>query len=163
MKDFWDELRIIPLMAWPVALLLTIAVFALFFLMPQRVAPMSRGEIALFIWGALIFFCYVMLIVYINVDARRRGMRHVMWTLLTIFIPYFIGAILYFVLREPLMISCPKCGLRCKSVFVFCPECGAGLSPSCPACKRPVIPNWHLCAYCGTVLNQESGDPMLQS
>jgi hypothetical protein len=79
-------------------------------------------------------------------------MRHVMWTLLTIFIPYFIGAILYFVLRDPLLVPCPKCTAQCRSNFVYCPKCGAELSPSCSECKRAVEPNWNRCAYCGKQL-----------
>jgi len=104
----------------------------------------------------------VVLIGYVNADARRRGMRHIMWTLLTIFIPYGVGAVLYFVLRDPMLISCPKCNTRCRAIFVFCPQCGTELSPSCPACKRAVEPTWHRCAYCGRELERTS-DPMVQS
>ena len=45
---------------------------------------------------------YTLLIGYIYGDARRRGMRYVMWTLLAIFLFNGIGIILYFILREPL-------------------------------------------------------------
>jgi hypothetical protein len=156
MKSFWDELRIIPRIVWPLALLASLGVASLFFKMPHPM-PMDRMGIALVIWGALFFFFYLIVIVYINMDTRRRGMRHVMWTLLAIFIPYFIGAILYFVLRDPLLISCPKCGTSGKSLFVFCPQCGMDLIPSCPQCKRAVEPTWHRCAYCGKILEtQES-------
>jgi hypothetical protein len=53
---------------------------------------------------------FVLLIGYVNGDARRRGMRYVLWTLLAIFIPNAIGIILYFVLRDPLMRVCQQCG-----------------------------------------------------
>ena len=53
---------------------------------------------------------YALLIGYVYGDARRRGMRYVMWTLLAIFLFNGIGIILYFILREPLMVYCSRCG-----------------------------------------------------
>ena len=162
MRYFMNELRIIPRIVWPIALLIAGGMTLMFFLMP-RGPKLGRVETAFVLWGMLFLFAWVVLIGYIHADARRRGMRYIMWTLLTIFIPYGIGAILYFVLRDPLLVSCPKCGARCRSVFVFCPQCGEGLNPSCPACKRAVEPGWNRCAYCGKELDLQSTDPMIQS
>ncbi len=155
MKYFLDELRIIPRIVWLIALLVAGGTFTLFYRMP-RFGGLGRVEAAFLIWGTLIFFAWVALIGYIFADARRRGMRYIMWTLLSIFIPYFIGAILYFVLRDPLLIQCPHCSISCRSTYVFCPGCGAELSPSCPACKRAVEPRWNRCAYCGKELLEET-------
>ena len=154
MKFFLDELRIVPRIVWLAALLVAGGMSALFLRVP-RIAPLGKIETAFLAWGALIFFGWVVLIGYIYADARRRGMRYIMWTLLSIFIPYFIGAILYFVLRDPLLIACPSCGINCRTTYVFCPGCGAELSPSCPACKRAVEPRWNRCAYCGKELLEE--------
>ena len=164
MTLFFRELRIVPRVVWPIALLIT-GISIWFFLFRPRSPGMpglTRLETAFFLWGALFLFAWVVLIGYIFADARRRGMRHVMWTLLTIFIPYFIGAILYFVLRDPLLVACPKCGARGRSIFVFCPHCGSELALSCPACKRAVEPGWHLCAYCGTQLTVGVGPAQKQ-
>jgi hypothetical protein len=153
MKSFCNELRIVPRIVWPIALLIAGGMCFLFFRTPRAgFPPLSPTEIAFLGWGALIFFAWVIMIGYVYADSRRRGMRHIMWTLLTVFIPYFIGAILYFVLRDPLLVPCPKCSVNCRSTFVFCPKCGAELSPSCPVCKRAVEPNWNSCAYCGKEL-----------
>jgi len=153
MKSFCNELRIVPRIVWPIALLIAGGMCFLFFRTPRAgFPPLSPTEIAFLGWGALIFFAWVIMIGYVYADSRRRGMRHIMWTLLTVFIPYFIGAILYFVLRDPLLVPCPKCFGNCRSTFVFCPKCGAELSPSCPACKRAVEPSWNRCAYCGKEL-----------
>jgi hypothetical protein len=157
MSFFLKELRIVPKIVWPIALLVA-GISVWFFLLRPRspgMPQLGRFETALFIWGSLFIFAWVVLIGYIFADARRRGMRQILWTLLAIFVPNFIGAILYFFLRDPLLISCPSCGGRCRSTFVFCPLCGSELAPSCPACKRSVEPGWHLCAYCGTPLNAE--------
>lgn len=161
MKDFLSELRIISRWVWPIALLFAGAVPAVFVL-NQHGPSFSRFETGFLLWGALLSFAWVALIGYINADARRRGMRYVMWTLLAIFIPYGVGALLYFVLRDPLLISCTKCNFRCRSIFVFCPQCGAELAPSCPECKRAVESDWHRCAYCGRTIEKTS-DSMLQS
>src|SRR5712691_5230109 len=53
---------------------------------------------------------YALLAGYVYGDARRRGMRYVLWTLLAIFLFNGIGIILYFILREPLLGYCSKCG-----------------------------------------------------
>ena len=77
-----------------------------------------------------------------------------MWTLLAIFIPYGIGAMLYFVLRDPMLVACPKCGVEGRASFVFCPKCGSALTHSCPVCKRAVEAGWNRCAFCGKELEQ---------
>ena len=89
---------------------------------------------------------------YVYGDARRRGMRHVMWTLLAIFIPNAIGVILYFIFREPLPLLCPSCGAGARRSFAFCPECGQALQNACPACRKAVETQWVNCAYCGVRL-----------
>ena len=95
---------------------------------------------------------YILLIGYIAGDARRRGMRPVLWVLLAIFIPNAIGIILYFILREPLLQQCPKCGAGSKASFTFCSVCGEALVKMCPACQGVVQPGWSHCAKCGVAL-----------
>ena len=166
MSRFSEELRIIPRIAWVIAVLAYLGLVVVVIFATRHDPKMQAWPS----WGLamfrglmpLVLIPYVALIGYVNADARRRGMRYIMWTLLAMFIPNAIGFILYFVLREPILISCPKCDARCRSIFVFCPQCGAELAPSCPACKRAVEPTWHRCAYCGKELEKTS-DPMLQS
>jgi hypothetical protein len=167
MKYLWNEIRIISSVAWPIALVCSAALFALMmFVMMPNDSNMSKwpflGRILVSAWSALFTFISVALIGYINADARRRGMHHVMWTLLAIFVPYGIGIILYFVLRTPLLLLCSKCGATGRSGFIFCPECGAELSLSCPACKRAVGSDWKRCAYCGRELGNRASERSLQ-
>lgn len=93
--------------------------------------------------------CYVLLVAYINRDAARRGMHAVLWTLLAFFVPYLIGMIIYFLLREPLPTRCPQCGMVVNSRFNYCPNCRSNLRPACPECKREVQPGDRYCPYCG--------------
>jgi hypothetical protein len=151
---FLDELKIIPGVAWLIDLLLAGGILLLMFVnLPQL--PLGDAEILFIACILLCIFACVLLIGYINMDARRRSMNHVMWTLLSIFIPYGIGIMLYFVLRDPKMISCPRCSVPGRPGYAFCPQCGADMAPSCPACKRTIELGWNRCAHCGTELSPQ--------
>jgi hypothetical protein len=81
---------------------------------------------------------FALVVAYIHAAAKRRAMRHAMWTWLSIPIPNAIGVIHYFIYREPLM--------------RVCAQCGATLQPACPSCRKAVEPGWANCAYCGARL-----------
>ena len=157
MSRFTKELRVIPGAAWIVAwfayFCLTVPVF--FFVAPTdpEVGKWPRWGQALLIYGTFLFqVAWVALIGYIYGDAKRRQMRYVLWTLLSILTPYAIGMILYFILRDPLPKPCPGCGHVEKGKFPFCPHCGTLLQSTCPKCDKPVEPTWVNCAYCGQQL-----------
>src|SRR5215213_7903850 len=102
-------------MAWVIAALGSIATAVCILLFVYAVGedasrwpPIAK---VLFATGLpLIVFFYLLLAGYVYNDARRRGMRHVMWTLLAIFVPNAIGFILYFIMRDPLQNPCSSCG-----------------------------------------------------
>ena len=82
---------------------------------------------------------YVLLVGYVYGDSRRRGMNHVLWTLLAIFIPNAIGIILYFILREPVPLPCPACrdaGPQGPRVLLELRRGGAGRVRAVPAADR---------------------------
>lgn len=95
---------------------------------------------------------FTLLVGYVWADARRRGMNHVLWTLLAIFIPNAIGIILYFILRNPLPAPCPACGTSTQRSHAFCPSCGAGVRVACAQCRQPIEAGWRVCPRCGTPL-----------
>jgi hypothetical protein len=143
------ELKNIPGLALLIALLLIVSVPLLILILP------SCGAFEMLFITCIFLIALVLIVGYIYRDAQRRGMRHVMWTLLSIFMPYGTGIILYFLLRDPKMIPCPKCGTPARGTHVFCTQCGADLSPFCPACKRAVELDWNRCAHCGTDLSAQ--------
>jgi hypothetical protein len=159
MQRFSDEVAIISPIAWIIAGMLWAGLFCvLFFVALPSDHQMSHwpvaGRFAFSIWPGLLVAGAVLLVGYINADAKRRGMRYVMWTLLALLLPNAIGIILYFVFRDPVLARCGKCGAQGRVNFAFCPQCGTQLSPACPACKRSVEPDWRSCPYCGNTLTR---------
>ena len=157
MSGFRNELRVIPRIAWIIGWAIYLALSTLVFtvLLPgdreMRMWP-PIGKL-LFSFGIpLVLLASVLFAGYIYGDAKRRGMRYVMWTLLAIFIPDGIGIILYFILRSPMPKACPGCAQQVPAGFTFCPHCGTALQPTCPNCGRGVERGWANCPACGTKL-----------
>ena len=96
----------------------------------------------------ILIACVVLLIGYVNQDAKRRNMNRTLWTLLVMFIPNAIGFILYFLLRQPATVPCPQCGTLMQPSFNFCPNCKYNLHPTCPGCQHAVNPGDKYCPYC---------------
>jgi len=93
---------------------------------------------------------------YIWADAKRRGMSPVLWVLVALLVPYLIGAILYFVIREPLPLNCPQCGRAVNPHFNFCPGCQFNLRPNCSQCRRAIRAGDRFCPHCGAALEAEA-------
>jgi predicted RNA-binding Zn-ribbon protein involved in translation (DUF1610 family) len=143
--------RIIPLPAWIVAGFLFTGLVVGFNVMAMRHHAPPPLHLLITI-GALAAAGYALLVGYIYGDAKRRGMRYVMWTLLAIFLANGIGVILYFVLRDPLPGYCSACGSAMHPGYAYCPRCGANMLPACGNCRRVSQAGWSHCAYCGTKL-----------
>jgi len=161
MSRFGQELRVIPRAAWitgfAIYAAMTIPLF--FFVIPSdpEMGKWPEWGQALFVFGfCLVVVPIIALIGYVYGDAKRRGMRYVMWTLLAIFIPDAIGVILYFVLRDPMPRPCPGCKAAVKHGFTFCPHCGSAVQPTCPNCGKGVEFGWMNCPHCGTRLPSQT-------
>jgi hypothetical protein len=141
---------VIPPVAWGIAGTVFVLGFLLvnvFFLRQNRAPVPVRILVPVFV--PLIFAAYVVAVGYVYGDARRRGMRYVMWTLLAIFVPNGIGIILYFILRDPMPVYCSRCGHPMHADFAFCPGCGSTILPACQGCHKTLSPGWTHCAWCG--------------
>ncbi len=156
-SGFWAELRVIPVPARIIAgfayLGLCLVLIMVINLHPDDWRNWNDVEKILFAALIPLFLSVLVLLIgYVNGDAKRRGMRRVVWTLLAIFVPNALGIILYFLLRDPLPSTCPGCGNRVGGAYSFCPQCGTVLAPACPNCRRAVERTWTNCAFCGTKL-----------
>lgn len=149
MSQFRDELSLIPRGAWITAVVIG-------FLLAVGVGAAiwnNAVDIAIFILPvAVMLEVYILLVGYVYGDARRRGMRYAVWTLIAIFVPNAIGILLYFLLRDPLRRPCPSCGVGCKTGQAYCPHCGFALRPICRECKRPLEESWRNCPHCGVAI-----------
>jgi hypothetical protein len=152
------EIRIIPAWAWVLAAITFIGSQVAFdILMPREPKHPPGWAIPLFgLLMGLLLSCYLLILGYVNRDAKRRGMSPILWTIVAVFIPNGLGFLLYFVLRQPLRSLCPQCGRAVESGFSFCPRCSYKLSPSCPRCQRVVGVNDVYCPYCGTSLRNQA-------
>jgi len=128
------------------------------FLMPGFAARDSTASLVMLplfflsLVGVAFLGAFVLLVGYVFGDARRRGMNHVLWVLLAIFIPNAIGIILYFILRDPVPVPCPSCATPAKKGHAYCACCGAAVCMACPRCRQPVERGWRNCAHCGAPL-----------
>ena len=154
MSRFRQEMKLVAPGVWVLGAALFLAVAGGTAVMVSQVGSDAEGwpEWAkwLFVAGiSSIVFFYTILVGYVFSDAKRRGMRHVMWTLLVIFIPNAIGFILYFVLRDPVLQGCRSCGAPVNPKFPYCPNCGTPRAQTCPQCHSAIEPGWAHCATCG--------------
>ena len=156
------EIKLIPTWAWilaPAVFLCMQWVFHVLIAADKNPPPLAFRVVFGTIAGVALAF-YVLLIGYVNRDSGRRGMNRTLWTLLVLFIPNGIGFIIYFLIRQPLLLGCPQCGTRVEPGFNFCPKCHFNLTPTCPHCNRPVRPGDAFCPYCGQELKAPAQTPV---
>ncbi|MFN2582815.1 MAG: zinc ribbon domain-containing protein [Candidatus Dormibacteria bacterium] len=128
------------------------------------------------LWLALAF--------YVVRDARRRSPSPLLLVIACVlgFVPPFLGALVYIVLRPPRTIEeerafaieeqaffepgldgtgqtrpCPTCGRDIEQDFIVCPYCRTQFARRCTACDRALRLGWAVCPYCAT----EVGAPPL--
>ena len=76
---------------------------------------------------------------YVYADAKRRGMRPVLWTLIAALFPHLFGFLLYFALRQPMTPRCPKCGQPVTLDQRFCSWCGTPAPVASGAESGPAV------------------------
>lgn len=181
---FWQEFKLVP--RWLVGTVLVLYLIAVAIAVTVNLNPaLNEGvmfppelqghpvaqsfALAGIVTAASSFLAiFILLVGYVNRDAKRRGMNSGLWTFLVIVLwpAYFaIGFIIYFLMRQPLQYHCPQCASLVDARYNFCPNCKCNLHPSCPQCKHEVVESDKYCPYCGQDLRAapESGLPALGS
>jgi len=98
---------------------------------------------------------YMLLIGYVSRDVKRRSMSAALWMLVVVIMPGGIGAVVYFLLRQPILTHCPNCTTELDSSFHFCPQCQFQLAPVCGKCFRGVQITDVYCIQCGHDLAED--------
>jgi hypothetical protein len=151
--DIGSEIGIIPWWAYALAVVVYLGIQLIFHRLawPSESNPPGMAFQVLFpLFIGLIPAFLALLVGYVNRDAGRRGMSRALWTTIVIVVPNGIGFILYFVLRNPLRVLCPKCGTAVDSRVNYCPRCRYSFRPTCPQCKAAVRTGDAFCGACGT-------------
>jgi hypothetical protein len=150
--DLAEEFRLIPTIAKILAVIFFFCMqwlWHVFMLGHEHNPPPFAFRLIMGFFTGMLVAMFTLLIGYVNVDSKRRGMNRTLWTLLVIFIPNAIGFILYFFVRQPLQSPCPKCGSAVQPGFHFCPSCQYRLVPTCDACGFALQPEFRCCPGCG--------------
>jgi Double zinc ribbon len=153
-----EDARLIPV--W--SILASVAAFVLveyyfWLVLPQEHthhAPLGLRIYFNTSWG-LLAAIYFLMIGYVSKDAPRRNMSSRLWMLICFVMPGGIGAVLYFLLRAPLVSRCPACATHVLGDFHFCPQCNYQLTASCGNCYRTVRATDQFCTRCGHELSAD--------
>lgn len=147
-----SELKLLPRWSVAAAVFAFVGMLYVFWvLMPMhRHHPMPLGlRIYLSLSWSALSALYMLMIGYICRDTVRRGMRARLWILICLVLPGGIGAVLYFLLRAPLISLCPSCSTRVQAAYHFCPQCAYQLSASCARCYTGIGLTDRFCIECG--------------
>lgn len=159
-----DQLSLIP--AWSV--ILAIIVFVAIQYLFQGVMPHHRHEMLPmrilmgYSWGTALA-TYVLLIGYVSRDVKRRNMSAGLWMLVVIVMPGGIGAVVYFLLRQPILSRCPHCSTEITSGIHYCPQCQFQVAPVCGRCFRGVQITDVYCTQCGHDLAEDQAPARLRA
>jgi len=159
---FSREFAIIPGVAKVLAVLFFLIMqVCLLGLLPhfEKDIPPMVALVPISIFCGIVMAIVVLMIGYVNADARRRGMNSLLWTLLVIVVPKALGFIAYFMLRKPLVMPCPNCNTPVGADFRFCPKCGYAMTPICVHCGKSIQRDWVVCPYCGRPVPPQPAAP----
>jgi Double zinc ribbon len=113
-------------------------------------------------WGTLVA-SYVLLVGYVSRDVKRRNMQPGLWMLIVLLMPGGIGAVVYFLLRQPVLSRCPHCSTEIAASYHFCPQCQFQMAPVCGQCFRGVEITDVYCKQCGHDLEEDHSPARLRA
>jgi hypothetical protein len=147
-----EDSRLIPV--WSIVLATAAFVFVEYYfwlVLPEQqhhLPPIGVRSYLNLSWGILAAL-YLLMVGYVSRDAPRRAMSSRFWMLICFVMPAGIGAVLYFLLRQPEVSRCPSCSTHVQSDFHFCPQCDYRLAANCGHCFSTVRTTDLFCTRCG--------------
>ena len=153
-----EDARMIP--AWSIVTAISAFVLVEYYfwlvLPKQQHHPPPLGfHIYFSISGGVLIALYFLMVGYVSKDAPRRAMSSRFWIMICFVMPGGIGAVLYFLLRQPEVSRCPACTTHVQSDFHFCPQCNYQLTANCGNCYRTVRITDQFCTRCGHELSRD--------
>jgi hypothetical protein len=106
---------------------------------------------------------YILLVGYVSRDVKRRNMSAALWMLMVVVMPGGIGAVVYFLLRQPILIRCPNCTTELTAGVHFCPQCRFQVAPVCGQCFRSVQITDAYCQQCGHDVSEDRAPARLRA
>jgi hypothetical protein len=152
-----EDARLIPVWSIVVAALAFVLVeYYCWMVLPgQHHTPPIGFRIYLNLSWGILAALYFLMVGYVSKDAPRRAMSARFWMVICFVMPGGIGAVLYFLLRQPEVSRCPACSTHVQSDFHFCPQCDYRLSANCGHCFRTVRASDQYCTRCGHELAKD--------
>ena len=148
-----EDARLIPVWSIVVAAAVFVLVeYYVWLVMPDQQhhhAPPIGFRVYLNLSWGILAALYILMVGYVSKDAPRRAMSARFWIVVCFVMPGGIGAVLYFLLRQPMFSRCPACGTIVQSDFHFCPQCNRRLSANCGNCFSAVRATDQFCTRCG--------------
>jgi hypothetical protein len=149
--DEGDSLKMLPLWSILLAAAVFLGVVYLFNSAPpahRRPGSLPMHIIFTYTTGTALA-SYVLLVGYVSRDVKRRNMPAALWMLIAVVMPAGLGAVVYFLLRQPIMTRCPNCTTELAASVHFCPQCQFQVAPVCGQCFRGVQITDQFCTQCG--------------
>jgi hypothetical protein len=164
--SFNEEERLIPVWSIIAASLAFVLIEYYFWIVApaQRHHPPQPLGLRIYFnisWG-VVASLYFLMVGYISKDAPRRAMSPRFWMFICFVMPAGIGAVLYFLLRQPQVSRCPSCSTHVQGDFHFCPQCNYQLAANCGTCFRTVRPTDLFCTNCGHDLASDQAPARLR-
>ena len=147
-----EDSRLIPV--WSIVLASAAFVFVEYYfwlVLPEQQHHLPPIGVRVYLnlsWGILAAL-YFLMVGYVSRDAPRRAMSSRFWMLICFVMPAGIGAVLYFLLRQPEVSRCPSCSTHVQSDFHYCPQCDYRLAANCGHCFSTVRTTDLFCTRCG--------------
>jgi Phospholipase_D-nuclease N-terminal len=160
-----DSLKMIPL--WSIILAIVVFVGCQIYFdsappLHRRPGSMPMHLIFAYTTGTALA-SYVLLVGYVSRDVKRRKMSAALWMLIVVIMPGGIGAVVYFLLRQPILARCPNCTTELAASFHFCPQCQFQMAPVCGQCFRGVQITDVYCTQCGHDLAEDHAPARLRA